>query len=512
MKHIYFDISELFIVGFTGTRMTDELRSHLTARSYGGIILFSRNITAFGQWNRLTTSLQSIRKDTGRSPYFIAIDEEGGTVSRMPDDAATLPGARAIGETGDTQCAYNCAKLTGDVLSLMGCNLNLAPVLDVNVNPANPGIGIRSFGTDAHTVTAMSGAAIRGLKDAGVFCCAKHFPGKGDITRDSHKTLPVCSCTPDQLDEMHLKPFVSAISEQVPCIMTSHAVYPAIDDSPATLSHIFLQKILRDKLGFTGLILSDDLEMGAMRECGSIGETAYRAIMAGCDMVLICHSPAAIDEAYQYLSDKLATDTAFRERCCAAYDRIESHKKRLPWPNLCDTFDLPIHSFSKTIARQALRIARNTLRYIPIPDSLRNSRILLCGSHFRSAVEVEIIGRTPYDISDMHKELRRYLPELDLLAWDLSPDRETVERITNLDLSVYELIIVCSNNAMLFPSQQAVVDHIIQTCADKAILVAVKNPEDLDLWDDAVHAIATFGYNRAAIEALAERLTGQSGQ
>ena len=507
MNKLDFDISELLIVGFQGTSLSGELRDFLTENSFGGVILFSRNIISFDQWNTLTTSLQELQRSRNKLPYLIAIDEEGGTVSRMPDDSATLPGARALSQTGDPHLASTCGSVVGNTLRAMGCNLNLAPVLDVNVNPMNPGIGIRSFGDDPHRVSTYATAFYRGMKDAGILACAKHFPGKGDILRDSHKTLPNCSCTKDQIEDIHLPPFISTIREHIPCVMTSHAKYPSIDpDNPGTLSKTILNEILRKKLKFTGLILSDDLEMGAMRECGSIGETAYRAIMAGCDMLLICHSKQQIEEAQEYLRDKVGTDTAFQKRCKDAYDRIQNIKTNLLWPKKISKFDLPIHATAHAVAKKAITQLRDISNLLPVTRIKSGKPILLCGSQFRSAVEVEIIGRAPFDIQDLHRHLAQKLKDIRLLSWNLSPEQSVVNTIKAHDFDQYSLIIVCTNNAGLFAPQKDIIEHIIHNAHDITIVVAVKNPEDIDLFPKASTAIATYGYNRVNIESLADFL------
>ncbi len=512
MNRINFDIGELFIVGFHGTSLDGDLQDFLTRNSYGGVILFSRNITSFEQWNTLTTSLQELQKSRDKLPYFIAIDEEGGTVSRMPDDGATLPGARALAQTGDPHLASTCGSIAGNTLHAMGCNLNLAPVLDVNVNPMNPGIGIRSFGDDPHRVSMYATAFYRGMKDAGILACAKHFPGKGDILRDSHKTLPTCSCTKDQIEDTHLPPFISAIREHIPCVMTSHARYPAIDpDNPGTLSKDILSGMLRKELKFSGLILSDDLEMGAMRECGSIGETAYRAIMAGCDMLLICHTRQQIEEAQEYLRAKMTTDKSLRNRCEDAYGRIQNIKKDLSWPKKISKFDLPIHATAHAIAKKAVTRYRDVSSLLPITDIDSDKPILLCGSQFRSAVEVEIIGRTPYDINDLHRHLAQNVKHIRLLSWDLSPEQSVVDTIKGHDFNQYSLIILCSNNAGLFAPQKDIIEHILHHANDRTILVAVKNPEDIDLFPKAPTAIATCGYNRVNIESLVDLLCAIHG-
>jgi len=497
-----FNLGELFVIGFHGTRLDDRLRDYLTGFSYGGIILFSRNIRSFDEWKHLTEDLQYIRTAQNKAPYFIAIDEEGGTVSRMPDDSCTLPGARALAETYEPSQSLLAGMTAGKVLSEHGCNLNLAPVLDVNVNPLNPGIGIRSFGTTNEDVIKYGLEFMKGLHSQGVLSCAKHFPGKGDIIRDSHKTSAVCNASKDQIFSTHLKPFEKAVSERIPFVMTSHAIYPAVDNRPATLSEIFLKNILRDDFGFNGLIISDDLEMGAMSQEASIGETAYRAIMAGCDMLLICHSLEKQQEAYHYIMRKLKTDKKLYQRCVESYNRIFEMKKRLAdrSVNGFDLSDLP--GVSAEIARKSVKIIRDKLKIFPLNLSVFDKKVLLAGAKFRSDVEVEIIGRTPNDITDLHNELAGKFNNLDLVTWDLKPGK------INTCFDNYDLIFLCTNNAVIFDGQKKLVTDILANYSDKTVLIAVKNPEDIDVLPTAQTAIATYGYNKSNINALKKILAG----
>ena len=500
-----FNLAELFIIGFHGTRVDDCVRDYLTQFPCGGIILFSRNITSFENWKQLTSDLRDIRLAQQRSPYFVAIDEEGGTVSRMPVESYTLPGARSLAETEDTEQSFYAGQVAGKILNSHGCNLNFAPVLDINVTPLNPGIGIRSFGTVEKDVTDYGLNFMKGLHSAGIFSCAKHFPGKGDIVKDSHKTTAVCHASKEDIFSVHLEPFKKAVAENIPFVMTSHAVYPAVDDNPATLSELFLKNILRDQLGFKGLVISDDLEMGAMSEKASIGETVYRAIMAGCDMVLICHSMEKQVEAYNYINEKIRSDKKLHARCVESYNRIIEMKKRLTDVTSID-FDLSsVPELSVEIAGKSVKVVRDGLDRFPLDESVFSKKVLLAGAKFRSDIEVEIIGRELYDMTDLHAELSGNFIDMDLITWNLKPEQ------INTDFEKYDLILLFSNNACIFDEQKKLINEILLKFADKIVLIAVKNPEDIDCFPAARTAIATYGYNKSNIAALKNMFTCQSG-
>lgn len=495
---------ELFIIGFNGTQLDDSLKKYLNNIPSGGIILFSRNLVSFDQWRELASGLQELRLKAGNLPYIIAVDEEGGTVSRMPNDNFIFPGARALSQTGNTNTARTCANAIGQILSYTGSNLNLAPVLDVNINPMNPGIGIRSFGTTAEETAKYSTEFIEGLRSAGIFSCAKHFPGKGDIVKDSHKTLPICSATKQELENIHLKPFIEAIRHQIPFIMTSHAVYPALsnDNLPATLSHEILTGLLRNKLGYNGLIISDDLEMGAMTECGEIHEIVYKSIMAGCDMVLICHDAKKQETAYKFVLEKYSDDLPFRNRCDESIRRVTEFKQNLKMQN--SLFPEKVKETIRLAAEKSIKCPKNESLRIPLDENVKSGKILLAGTKFRSEIEVEMIGRTPYEITDFHNYLKKYIKNIDMVSWDINPAEFCADKIRKINFDEYSLIILCTNNAILYPNQKNIAETILDNYGEKTILMATKNPEDIYISARAKNIVLTFGYNKANIEAAGD--------
>lgn len=498
-----FDLGELFIIGFHESSVTPEFADRLNEFSFGGVILFSRNLTSLEQWAQLTGDLQALRRAQGKSPLFIAVDEEGGTVSRMPDETLTFPGARALAHTGDPMLIAECGTTTGSLLNHLGVTTNFAPVLDVNTNPQNPGIGIRSFGTSAQDVTLFGIPFLQGLMQAGIMPCAKHFPGKGEISKDSHIALPVCRCTEREMESLHLPPFKAAIDTGVQWIMTSHAVYPCFGDSslPGTLSKAVLTGLLREKLRYTGLIVTDDLEMGALRECGSTGETAYRAISAGCDIALICHDAQKQNEAYNFLRKKVQEDNTFRARCKEAYDRIMAVKKSITPNRLPAPYDM--HALNKKIADKAVQVIKNEKNVI---TNLKNKKMLVAGAPFRSKLEVEINTKKLYDISDFALFIKEHLADVDTLFWDIDPSGDQIQTASRYPFEKYDVVLVFTNNAHLFPHQKQLVDIILTHAADKTVLVPVKNPEDSLIFPQAHTIITTLGYNKTNIQAFAEKL------
>jgi beta-N-acetylhexosaminidase len=264
----------------------------------GGIILFGRNIQP--QTNPLppvdavaVRAMIDEAQSLARIPLLVGTDQEGGRVARFASQPFTrMPSARRIGERGSPALARQAAWVTARELAAVGVNWNFAPVADIDSNPANPVIGDRSFGRDATTVAEFVTAQAEGYAEGGILACAKHFPGHGDTAVDSHFALPALPFDREAIDDRELIPFRAAIVAGVPSIMTAHITFPTLDPSglPATLSHPVLTGLLRDALGFDGLIVTDSLEMRAVADGWGVARAAVLSAIAGADILLVSHS------------------------------------------------------------------------------------------------------------------------------------------------------------------------------------------------------------------------------
>jgi beta-N-acetylhexosaminidase len=272
----------VLLPGFEGTELPGWLRERLSD-GLAGVCLFATNVATPARLRDLTDAIRS-----ANPAAIIAIDEEGGDVTRLYyTEGSPFPGNAVLGRVDDLTLTSAVASSVGAALAGVGVNLDFAPDVDVNSNPLNPVIGVRSFGADPARVAQHSSAWVRGLQSAGVAACAKHFPGHGDTAQDSHLSLPVVEAPLAVLRERELVPFEAAIAAGALSIMTSHIVLPHLDDVPATLSSRVLTELLRGELGFEGVIVSDALDMhGASAETG-VPEAAVRALIAGCDLLCI---------------------------------------------------------------------------------------------------------------------------------------------------------------------------------------------------------------------------------
>jgi beta-N-acetylhexosaminidase len=289
------DIGQLLIGSLPATTIPSELQSLAREFSLGGVILFARNIEAPEQVAELSHDSQSLARDV---PLWVSVDQEGGRVARLRAPFTEWPPMATLGRSGDPALASRFAKALAAELRAVGITLDYAPVLDIHTNPKNPVIGDRAFAEDAERVATFGAAVVRGLQENGVAACGKHFPGHGDTSVDSHFDLPVVEHPPDRIRRVEFVPFAAAIAADVAFMMTAHVLVPSLDEAvPATLSKTIVQGMLREELGFAGVILSDDLEMKAVAKTYAVPDSAVEAIAAGCDGILICSGSVEIQAA-----------------------------------------------------------------------------------------------------------------------------------------------------------------------------------------------------------------------
>ena len=283
-------IGQLVIVGMEGVTINEDIKDLIVRQHVGGVILYKKNIINSTQLLALLNSLKETNA-ANTIPLFLAVDEEGGRISRLPDELIKLPTNQAVGEVNNPTFAYEIGRLLAAQLKAYGFNLNFAPVLDINSNPLNPVIGDRSYGSVPDIISRLGLQNIRGMKEGGVIAVAKHFPGHGDTEVDSHVRLPVLNLDISRLDKFELVPFKNAIAAgNIDAIMIAHILLPKIDPQyPASLSKKIITDLLKERLNFKGLVVTDDLTMGAIVENYSLEEAAVQALKAGSDLLLVCH-------------------------------------------------------------------------------------------------------------------------------------------------------------------------------------------------------------------------------
>lgn len=282
-------IGQMVIVGFDGYTIDDNTIAMIKKYHVGGLILFGRNVKSSVQLLDLVNSLKAANINN-KIPLFISIDEEGGKISRMPNEFKKLPTNKTIGKINNCDFSYKIGSILSEEIKSFGFNLNFAPVLDLNSNPRNSVIGDRSFGSDAKIVSNLGVETMKGIKAGGVIPVVKHFPGHGDTAIDSHLGLPFIDHNMNRLEKYELVPFKEAINNQADAVMIAHIVLNKVDRlNPASLSKAVITDLLRKQLNFTGVVISDDLTMGAIVKNYNLTDAAVNSINAGSDIVLVCH-------------------------------------------------------------------------------------------------------------------------------------------------------------------------------------------------------------------------------
>lgn len=279
---------QIMMCYFEGPELSPNLRKMMADMKIGGVILYSSrgNIVSTPQVAALCSDLQSFASSSGSWPLFIGIDQEGGLIQRLTEGVTRFPGNMALGAANDENLAAKTAEVMARELSTLGINMNFAPVADVNNNPFNPVIGVRSFGSSPELVSRLSGAMASAFAREGVIPSAKHFPGHGNTETDSHSGLPLISSARDELEKTEFPPFRTLVASGVPMVMTAHVLVPALDpELPATLSPSILG-MLRKEMGFSGVIITDSMGMGALKQGRTIAEAAITAFNAGADILL----------------------------------------------------------------------------------------------------------------------------------------------------------------------------------------------------------------------------------
>ena len=520
-------VGGLLMFGFEGTT-PDELPLDLIAQA-GGVILFRRNIQSAKQVRELTDAIRSVPRPDGHAP-LIAIDQEGGCVSRLAGIGTTTPAAMALGAAADVALTESMYRLVGVELSALGLSIDLAPVADLNDNSENPVIGTRSFGDDPEAVGRHVQAAIRGLRSAGIAATAKHFPGHGDTVIDSHLDLPRIASSPTRLREHELVPFTRAIAERVDLIMTAHIVYAALEAeaTPATLSRAILSGLLREELRFDGVVCTDCMEMNAIAARFTPQEAVVRAVAAGADLVLFSHTPDKVRKAQAALAAAVRDGTLSAERVRTSLERIGSLRTRLR--KAAEASDQSA-TFLDVVGGQsheqaALSAARRAITLVRDPAGLMPLRV---GPEDKVLV-VQFAGPGASAVEDSAPTAQAAKPGQDkaprlqyatVIGRTLARGPARVhEQVRSLDPAGHEYkqllmaagtanaVVAVTSRATQHPMQaRAVAD--LALIGKRVIVVAGREPYDADVLPPEMTVIASFGEDAHAMRAAGEVILGE---
>ena len=493
-------IGKLFIIGYQGEEPSEEFLSFVKEWGIGGVIVFARNLS---DPLKLPENLKKIREAAGNN-IFTAIDQEGGLVLRILRYGSLFPSAMALAAANDLGLAEKTYRAIGEEMLSLGLNWNLAPVLDIN-HPSNPGIGARSFSDTPQKVAEFGIAAIKGLQSTGVMACAKHFPGKGEARKDSHLTLPTIPYPAERLHSFELYPFKKAIENNVAAIMTSHVFFPAFEKTPnlpITLSKSVLTDLLRKELKFKGLVITDDLEMGAITESYGIAQAALKSFMAGADQLLICHSLDQQKIAAETILKEVENNKEAAARLQESIERIETAKAKLPD---ISKINYSLKDLSKKHKNLIKEVSEKSIKFLsvapgtlPVEDSPDTHFILPLIS---SLVQVE----EEHKDKSLANIIKEYFPKSSSEVYEPKADCESI--LKNVNISDKSRIVFMTYNGHLFKDQLKAAENLATKCKN-IIVIALRNPYDIFECSFAKTKGATFGFRTPAIKALLDVLKG----
>jgi len=491
-------IGQRLVGGFPGPEMSAEFIRLVKEYKIGNVILFKRNCESSAQLAELCRSIQELElRETGRRA-FIAIDQEGGTMTRLPREAVNVPGAMALAATGDPENARRAARLTAAELRAYGINFNLAPVADVNSNPDNPIIGVRSSGDTAEQVIQYASAALRGYLEGGVLASAKHFPGHGDTAMDSHLSLPCIDKSLEELEALELRPFRALIDAGCPAVMTTHILFPQLEPGnvPATMSRRIITGLLKERLGFQGLVVSDCVEMQAIGVYYGSARGAAAAMAAGVDLVFVSHTAGTLEEAAQACRAAVESGQIPMEELDASVEKILRYKEQY-----C-TEPEGVPGRPEALAEAAaIRQATITLAQGTVPALGESPFFCGCADHQADPAS-NPEEETPAFAAFMAERLggTAYVTGKD-------PAPEEVQAAVNAAKG-HSSIIVGTCNGHFFPGQIALAEALGRLNIPMAV-AALRNPYDLRYAPGHAAAIAAWDYSRPTLEALVPVLTGE---
>ena len=516
-------IGQMLLCGLPGTELTEPLANFLRANPVGGIIYFARNVQNVEQVANLTYELQKVAQGAGQLPHFISIDQEGGMVARIAKGITLFPGNMAIAAAGSPEDAYKAAHASGKELHALGINLNFAPVLDVNNNPLNPVIGVRSFGESPEVVAEYGANSVRGLQDAGVSAAAKHFPGHGDTAADSHHDLPVVPHDLARMNQVELVPFIRAIEEGVDFIMSAHIYFPALepDGKPATLSSSVLTGLLREELAYQGVIMTDCMEMSAIVDTYGTVEAAVMAIEAGADLILISHTHDLLTGAYEAIEKAVAEGIVSEDRINESVRRLldlkirrgimteqgdfPAHKVTLP---VIDAEGLPTgvgaqehQDLARKISERSITLVRDEAGMLP----LRKKRTLVVTVASSAMTIADEIIKDQYSLGTALLEQGFEATHLSIPAAGVLEETAYVMEIARK--AEVEQIVVATYNAHFYEEQSGLVKQLYALGKPLAV-VATRNPYDLASFPEVQVYVAAYESRPLTMESIAKVLLG----
>lgn len=492
-------LGQKLIFGFHGKTLSEEFKNLIREYKIGNVILFLRNVESAQQLRTLCAEIQTlIRKETGY-PAFIVIDQEGGMVSRLPQDAVNVPGAMALAATGNPENAHMASEITIRQLRGLGPNFNMAPVLDVNSNPNNPVVGNRSFGDDPQKVAAFGVASAAPYAGSGVLCCAKHFPGHGDTAVDSHLGLPRVDKTVEELEQLELIPFRAAAEAGVPAIMMSHVLFPNIETEqvPCTMSRRMVTDLLKRKLGYQGLILTDCMEMGAVQDYYGTPEGTVASFKAGVDLAEISSTIALEWGAAKAVNEAAERGEFDMEEIRASVEKILRCKELI-------SYSMDTERCNRDEDRQAVeKVYRQVVSQVDGTPFVADENTFFCGcADYRASG----VGNEDGSAGTFPEYMIHTFGAKGIVTGK-DPDAKEIQSVLQMAEGC-DKIVLGTCNGHLFRGQLALAEALARTGKPMAV-VALRNPYDLSTLPENLWKLAAYDYTAPIFRALEDIFRGE---
>lgn len=486
-------LGQMFVTGFPAGEMDDSFRALVKEKKIGNVILFKDNLKSAEQIVALSRDMRAlIHGETGEYP-FITVDEEGGVVSRLPESMGKMPSAMALSSLREPDEVYQAALISGKQLCALGMNFNLAPVLDVNNNAANPVIGIRSYGKNPQDTWFYASQAMRGYMDAGVMCSGKHFPGHGDVAADSHLELPVNKKSLDELKQTEFAPFEQAIRAHIPALTIAHVVYSQLDDVPATMSRKIVTDLLRGEMGFDGLIISDCMEMNAISTTYGIEEGVIRAVLAGIELIFISHKHDKVRSAIDALEQAVKQGRVPMETIDAAVARILHYKREYAQvePMMDAAAFQSCGSLAENLFEKTIRAEK--------PFELGEKPCFISPAQTQVS-QVSNASGTLCFAKEMQARFGGSCVEL-----PLKPDAETAAQAVKAAKGA-SAVVIGTLNATVYKGQMDILEGLEKLGVPMAC-VTFRNPFELDRLGRDVFKLTAWEYSKRSVERAASFFT-----
>lgn len=495
--------ARLIMIDIPGTEMSDAVKQHLSENAWNGVILFAKNVADKAQTERF---INAIHDNAALSP-FIAVDQEGGLVDRLRfPDMSLAPGLMALGAANNVEHTYEAHRIMGQELKQLGIHLDFAPCLDVNNNPLNPIIGVRSFGADPQLVARHGEAAIRGLRDGGVAPTAKHFPGHGNTAFDSHQALATISSSREAMEATELVPFRAAVAAQVEAIMTAHITFPALDPSnlPATLSKPLLTGLLREELGYQGVIVTDSLAMKAVADHWGFAEATVLSVEAGADLILALGSFERHLEALNGLVAAVESGRISEARLDESLARLQALYDRYHGRPESDPVFAPAHRAAmQSITDQTVTILRDELSLIPF-DSAKQPNLLI--------IAPDVLPQSPLGEVQPRRPMAEAFTQngftVSEMNYNQSMNGPAIPELCHHAAEADAVILAMYARGPLSDTQKRIYEEVLSHNANLAV-VALSSPYIVNELPDLKCCLTAFGYGDLSIDAIAKVLTGQ---